>query len=251
MTLPTRQSIPLPLKGEFLDLIHDLLSPSECQDIIDSHTPDLIALNQTYNPSLRNNTRCMFNDPALADLLWSRLRPTYDGITITTQDPIDIGQWTPHALNTRFRLCRYHPGEYFGPHIDGSRLASINEQSFITVNIYLNDVPESSGGSTRVLSDDNDVLYRVQPKRGMASLFRDTLFHDGEELRAGEKFLLRTDIMFLRSPEFVFPSITTENKKSLGELSMRIAEELEAGGNGVEAVEYYRRAYKLCPELEK
>lgn len=103
--------------------------------------------------------------------------------------------WKSSRLNTRFRFCKYYPGDAFGPHSDGRRLASVNLLSFITVNTYLNSVPRSHGGATRFLDpsisgdggDKHKLLGLVQPELGAASVFRDSLFHDAEELKDGVK----------------------------------------------------------------
>jgi hypothetical protein len=58
----------------------------------------------------------------------------------------------------------------------------------MTVNVYLNDVPLEQGGATRALSGfRGEVLGAVQPEEGMAAVFRDCLWHDGERLVAGVK----------------------------------------------------------------
>jgi len=109
-------------------------------------------------------------------------------------------------------------GGKFTPHFDYRRLTSLDMQSFMSVNIYLNDVPEENKGATRILQYPHPghkpshnatltVLGKIQSVQGAASIFRDTLWHDGEELLTGEKFLLRTDVMYEREGEFDFERI--------------------------------------------
>jgi hypothetical protein len=135
-------------------------------------------------------------------------------------------------------------------------------QSFLTVNIYLNTVPESAGGATRILSspssanfspeEEFEVLGSCQPLQGSAAVFRDSLFHDGEVLKEGEKLLLRTDVLFERNMPFDFDRMYEElNKEERGRKAMNLAVRFEDGGNMTEAYLWYRKAFKLYPELEK
>jgi hypothetical protein len=77
----------------------------------------------------------------------------------------------------------------------------------MTINVYLKTVPESNGGATRFLSPTQEVINKVQPLLGQAALFRDDVWHDGEELREGVKYLVRTDVMYVRDKDFDFETL--------------------------------------------
>jgi len=80
----------------------------------------------------------------------------------------------------------------------------------MSVNIYLNTVDECYRGATRILKHEDyhgdywdgfeelEAVAKIQPVIGSASVFRDTLWHDGEELLGGVKYLLRTDVVYER-----------------------------------------------------
>jgi hypothetical protein len=71
----------------------------------------------------------------------------------------------------------------------------------MSLNIYLNTVPEDAGGATRFLKEEGDeweVISATQPVLGTGVIFRDDVWHDGAPVFSGEKFLLRTDIMYGR-----------------------------------------------------
>jgi hypothetical protein len=126
----------------------------------------------------------------------------------------------------------------------------------MSVNIYLNNVPEENRGATRILRHNEDyrpgryegldILGKVQPVQGTASIFRDTVWHDGEELVAGEKYLLRSDVMYEREEELDFEKIcrglggTAKVNKALN-----ISYALQDGGNFLAADEWRAGAFKL------
>lgn len=142
--------------------------------------------------------------------------------------------------------------------MDGRRLATVNEQSFMTVNIYLNSVPKEYRGATRILDVEKPVdkegtlceIASIQPVQGLAAIFHQALLHDGETLLKGEKYLLHTDLMYTRDVPFemddVFRGLSSEEK---GSKALEIASRLEDANNQAEAVSWYRRAYKLNPDL--
>jgi prolyl 4-hydroxylase len=126
----------------------------------------------------------------------------------------------------------------------------------MSVNIYLNTVPEKNKGATRILQHQVDylpggdreliVLGKVQPAQGTASVFRETVWHDGEELLAGEKYLLRSDIMFEREGDFDFDQICSGlNWKEKANKALNICYNLQDGGNFLEADEWRARAFEL------
>lgn len=253
---PTLSKIDLPNQSNehFVHLISNLLSTSECNKIIEDNEKSLISTSGAYSSRLRY----MYFDHSLVELLWSRLEPFYGSDRVVDEE----GQtWRAFSLNPFLRFCKYKPGDDFGPHQDGRRMMNVDEQSFMTVNIYLTTVPESHGGATRVLKrsqegeDDgrkHKVIGVMQPVEGMASVFRDSLFHDGERLEGGVKYLLRTDVIYRRETPFNFEGMfggLSALEKAAKALSL--AEKLEDGGNRDGAVIWYRKAFKLNPELER
>jgi hypothetical protein len=97
-------------------------------------------------------------------------------------------------LNEVFRFCRYGPGGVFGAHRDTNFSRSARERSFMTINIYLND---TDGGCTRFLDPNNrEIIFPCQPQTGKALVFLHNEYHDGDALRTGSKYLMRTDLMY-------------------------------------------------------
>ena len=70
--------------------------------------------------------------------------------------------------------------------------APMEKTSRLTFKIYLND--GFDGGET--LFED----VTVEPATGMALVFRHPLLHEGGEIFAGRKSVLRTDVMYAAEP---------------------------------------------------
>jgi predicted 2-oxoglutarate/Fe(II)-dependent dioxygenase YbiX len=168
--------------------IPDVLSPAECADHIMraertgfEAAPIITFQGVMVDETVRNNERVIVDDDSLAAFFWPRLRdhvPAFlDGCQV-------IG------LNERFRYYRYKPGQKFALHRDGAFLRVNGEKSRLTCILYLND--NFTGGETTVTD------RVVDPRRGMALIFRHEFLHEGRPVLDGTKYVLRTDVMYDR-----------------------------------------------------
>ena len=128
---------------------------------------------------VRNNSRLIADDVALASDLWGR---------VAIHVPRFIGGRQAIGLNERFRIYRYEPGQKFSRHQDAPFRRANGEQSLLTFMIYLND--DFGGGETAI--DE----FVVAPRTGMALLFRHEVVHEGRAVTRGVKYVLRSDVMF-------------------------------------------------------
>jgi predicted 2-oxoglutarate/Fe(II)-dependent dioxygenase YbiX len=175
-----------------LFVIHDFLSPEECERFIalsESTGYDEAPINALGGPvvrkEVRNNDRVIIDEPQLAVELWERLRPLV---------PEQSRSWESVGLNERFRFYRYDPGQQFDWHIDGSYERSPTEQSAFTVMVYLNG--GVAGGATEFRAlHGSDRMVMVQPEKGKALVFPHRVLHRGAPVEQGRKYVLRTDVM--------------------------------------------------------
>lgn len=265
--------IPLPTDSptKWLNIASNLLSTSECADLIDQHSPYL----EPQAVSFTSRSRYIFQDESLASTIWTRLHPFYNTLSFADGDGYE---WTPSHVNDHFRFCKYVAGDGFTPHVDGEKLLAPDTQTMVTLNIYLNTTPIEAGGATRILvptdldgktpSEDlvefrdrcYKILHSTYPVAGSAAIFPSGgPLHDGAVLLAGEKYLLRTDIVFQRSPAFRLEmerlnGLTGAERdvvaEELGRKALDLAIRLEDGGYAG-AWEWYKRAFRLCPKLER
>jgi predicted 2-oxoglutarate/Fe(II)-dependent dioxygenase YbiX len=187
MSLPQRTVLE---EDESIVTVSNFLSPEECEELIQrtlsagyAEAPITTFRGFAMRPDIRNNTRVMQDEFALADRLWERMK----GWVPTTHRR--IGSWHPHGLNERFRYYRYTEGQYFKWHSDGPFIRNPEEMSLFTAMVYLNE--DFEGGTT-----DFQFGPTVTPRRGMLLLFEHSLYHQGAPVRRGCKYVLRTDVMF-------------------------------------------------------
>ena len=115
--------------------------------------------------------------------------------------PIEFEGNTVSCLNERLSFLKYSPGEYFKAHQDGYYIRPDNSEiSYITVQIYLNDLKEEDGGSTTFIKDTYNKIYQdysVIPKVGRVLLFEHELEHEGSILKNGLKNIINQNHMLL------------------------------------------------------
>ena len=103
---------------------------------------------------------------------------------------------TLKGLNERLRFLKYsQPGDFFYPHTDGYFPRTINERSFVTVLLYLN---EGYRGACTTIYDVMGRPLPVAPRTGMALVHDHLVYHEVPPLREGVKHVIRTDVMYER-----------------------------------------------------
>jgi WD40 repeat protein len=183
-------------------VIPSLFSPSECTELLNEDIKNsfqkAIASYPTY---YRNNERFVMDNEELANKLFQKVKP-YLPQTITTNSPIQAenGTWQLKELNSRLRFCKYAANQYFHRHLDGIHYRSATVQSKLTFMIYLNSATEFKGGRTLFFKtkDTEEIWASYIPKQGDLIVFDHNVWHEGEMLTEGEKFVLRSDILYSR-----------------------------------------------------
>jgi hypothetical protein len=220
--------IPLYNKAPCAFLIHNLFSPDECTQLIrlaeeegfDNATIAGPEGKQIMRTDIRSCGRCIIDDVKLADSIYERVLNAIRGrtpfeekvmhapwVSSSVQKGVEESRVIAVGLNERLRFIKYTKGHFFAPHQDiaFTRGAEFGERegetSHITVQIYLND--KFKGGSTRFVCGNR--YYDVQPRRGSALVFDHDLLHEGSLVTKGQKYSVRTDIMFQQVPRQMIP----------------------------------------------
>lgn len=130
--------------------------------------------------SVRNNWRSRFIDATLANHFYQ-------------QSQIFVPEYLNNAkvfgLNELFRFYKYEPGQRFKMHRDGVVIIDEEKYSFFTWMVFLND--DFQGGYTGF----EDGLH-IKPQQGMLLLFPHHLKHESQVVSYGEKYVLRSDVIY-------------------------------------------------------
>jgi WD40 repeat protein len=171
-------------------LLPGALSESECvETIAAAERHGFEAMGPRYPAGYRNNDRAVVDDAKLAERLFERLSPA---LPATLEE--SGARWRLAGLNARFRFCRYRDGQSFTRHRDGAWAPSATRRSWLTAMIYLNDASTFAGGATRFYGEAG--VESVPPRAGQAIVFDHRLWHDGEAVREGTKYVMRTDVIY-------------------------------------------------------
>ena len=171
---------------ESIFIVEDFFTRQECLETIvqsEGIGYELAKVNSAggsrVRTDIRNNSRAFHPSEELAHALWAKLQPFV---------PARLGNSSAIGLNELFRFYRYQRGHQFKGHYDESYVRNEQEISYFTFMVYLND--NFQGGDTTFRG------LRVRPRQGMALIFLHSLYHEGNEVTQGVKYVLRTDIMY-------------------------------------------------------
>ena len=167
--------------------------------------------------------RASWYSPELAETLWGRLKPHLPhGRVHNSGGAVDWAghaRWTAVGVNPLMRFIRYSAGGGLVPHYDGTYIESDERRTLMSVVLYLGAEEESAGGETVFLADEQNsiplesrdfsdklreeqarsAIFRQVQQQGDALIFDHRLLHEGARLISGEKLVLRTDILFVKS----------------------------------------------------
>lgn len=200
-----------------LIIIDNLLSDTECENIIAKTNGHYHDLSMEYLPTQRQSERILNLEQNMARVIYARiehiirdehykkhLKPFGFGID---------GEWNPIGINYCFRHTVYHaPSVGFFPHRDSSYIHDADTRSILTIVIYLNDTFQ--GGDTifirpnterkmeqtvkEELENGYSIMHTCCPKKGSALVFNHNVIHAGNPVEYGSKYIIRSDILFKR-----------------------------------------------------
>ena len=163
-------------------LIENFLTPEECKRFIKQINED------AYDPKNNfTNAGIFFNQKH------SRQKQAdnfFDLIPKNIVDKLNINR-----ANKWIMTGKYFPGQKFGLHTDTGLYFSLKnkEKSKYTMLIYLND--NFNEGETIFYNDKFEETERITPVTGMALIFDIDLWHQGMEIKNGEKYWIGCELI--------------------------------------------------------
>ncbi|KAI1491160.1 hypothetical protein F5X96DRAFT_489913 [Biscogniauxia mediterranea] len=221
--------------GGLAFVLDNVLSPSEStklislaeasvmeEDKIDGSPwrPALVHIGGGYevlDAGYRNSDRIIWDNQDMADRVWARLQTVpqvREKLNVLSTDELLGGirdrpsTLEYYRINKRMRFLKYGEDQFFKPHCDSSYGERTDDggfaQTWFTLHLFLNDSQQAVGeeadlvgGATSFLSLDGRRRLDVDPKAGRVLIFQHMrLEHSGDEVKAGTKYTVRTDIMY-------------------------------------------------------
>lgn len=215
----------LPIMGsyKFAVLLHNVLTPEECSELIDQAEEkgfeDASIYDRRTNRAHRNCTRYVIDDPKLAENWFDRIAYALRGTPFERR--LMSAPWvsarndgavqSATGLNERLRLLKYKQGQFFHTHNDATFVRGSDqgeragETSHVSVHVYLNE--KFKGGFTTFHGRGRHL--DVKPRTGSVLLFEHRALHEGQKVTNGTKYIVRTDVMYSEAVDLGFPSGTT------------------------------------------
>lgn len=203
---------PETLLDQQIIVIDHFLSDDLCDELVQSFhsvkletTPKIRS--KLYSP--RVNDRVSLVDYTATEALWKYFQYLVLNPSGIEDDDLKLVSEVfsnARSLNPQLRVYRYTAGHFFGKHYDESvecALASDPTQKCRTkwtLLIYLSGGDDLKGGDTIFYPEGRGTApIRVHPQKGSALLHKhgdDCLKHEGELVKAGVKWILRSDVAF-------------------------------------------------------
>jgi len=201
-------------------VLHGAFSTEECEQLTDKadrkgFKPVPKTGGGAASRQNRNNARVTFDDDELAQEIWLRVAPylesdlsritSFENTSYVGSDPT---AWKVDSICERMRFYRYDKGEFFNPHMDGSLRREVTrdgkeyiQQTFVSLMLYLND--EFKGGETEFFVNESKMVdlkhkFSITPKCGMIAIFPHENLHRSIPLVSGRKYVLRTDVLYIK-----------------------------------------------------
>jgi prolyl 4-hydroxylase len=134
-----------------------------------------------FHTDIRDSLRCIIDDPEFALILEQRLSHFI---------PKEYKGKKYHSINPRFRFLKYNDkSHHFKPHTDG-HYSTNTTISMITILIYLNE--DYTGARTTIKTNE------IVPEVGLVYLMDQNILHFVPNLIDGIKYVIRTEIMYLK-----------------------------------------------------
>ena len=169
------------MQEPFLRIIDNLLTMRECNLLIQKCNKLLLDKDSSFDPNLDRKMfySIHFFDDELRRVVWERIK--------------DRLPKEGHGFLPTLTLSMYNDYGFFPLHRD---VQYEHEGMFTkyTINIFLNE--EFEGGETDFLKDDKQTLWiRAHPKTGTGALFDEEIWHRGNTVTKGKKYLLRAHVL--------------------------------------------------------
>lgn len=203
---------PESLVDDQIVIIPKFFSEELCNSLIKSFSNlklETTPLIKSKDYAARFNDRVSLTDYKTAESLWRYMLQVLEQEDYGDEDLAEIRSifTDAKALNLQLRIYRYRKGHHFGKHYDEAVNCKLEDKPNArkgttrwTLLIYLTGGEEFAGGGTIFYPEIRKVKpLNVHPSKGMALLHKhgdDCLMHEAEIVQLGEKWVLRSDVVF-------------------------------------------------------
>ncbi|KAK3906605.1 putative prolyl 4-hydroxylase 4 [Staphylotrichum tortipilum] len=212
-SLPVVDLTPESLVQDKVVVLRSFFPRSLCRDYV-SFLRELPLITTPGKPkrgeALRVNDRFQISDTRFANRLW-----TETGLkeAVLSKDVAQLWGGEVVGLNPNIRIYRYSAGQFFDAHYDDSNSVTLKTEAGAqvpvvttwTLLLYLTSAADGCvGGETVFYPHDRrspKEEIAVSLETGMLLLHKhghDCMLHEGREVTAGEKWVIRTDLCVKR-----------------------------------------------------